>query len=113
MHKMIASMLSVAAIFSGLIAFLPPVLAAQGPAAPAAGSPAPPDFSGAYYPVQQGRGGGGARAGAPPAGQRGGPPPRPTQSAPVSDGSQGRSPDAPSITPEYMAKWEMIRKSRM
>ena len=40
-------------------------------------------------------------------------PQRPTQSAPVSDGSQGRSPDAPSLTPDYMAKWEVIRKSRM
>jgi hypothetical protein len=71
-----------------------------------------PDFSGVYYPVQQGRGGGGGRgqrAGGPPAGQ----PARPTQSAPVSDGSQGRSPDAPALTPEYMAKWEVIRKSRM
>jgi hypothetical protein len=87
---------------------------------------ATPDFSGVYYPVQQGRGGGaggGQRAGAPapgpraggaPAGARpGGPPPRPTQSAPVSDGSQGRAPDAPSLTPEYLAKWEMMRKSRM
>jgi hypothetical protein len=67
---------------------------------------APPDFSGVYYPVQQGRGGGqGRRAGAPP--------PRPTQSAPLSDGSQGRAPDAPSLTPPYLAKWEMMRKSRI
>jgi hypothetical protein len=76
----------------------------------------PPDFSGVYYPAQQGRGGGGGgqRGAQPPAaGQRGATPPRPTQSAPVSDGSQGRSPDAPSLTPEYMAKWEMMRKSRM
>jgi len=74
---------------------------------------APPDFSGVYYPVQQGRGGNrGARAGAPPA-ARGATPPRPTQSAPLSDGSQGRAPDAPSLTPPYMAKWEMMRKSRM
>jgi hypothetical protein len=77
----------------------------------------PPDFSGVYYPLQQGRGGG-ARAGGPPAaagqpaGQRGAAP-RPTQSAPVSDGSQGRAPDAPSLTPEYLAKWEQMRKSRM
>jgi hypothetical protein len=95
-------------------------LAAIAPTAAAQG--APPDFSGVYYPVQQGRGGGaqrgaapaGPQAGAPPpAAQRGGPPPRPTTSAPLSDGSQGRSPDAPSLTPEYMAKWEMMRKSRM
>src|SRR5262249_21758820 len=36
-----------------------------------------PDFSGVYYPVQQGRGGaGGTAAAAPPAGQRGTPPRR-------------------------------------
>ena len=66
-------------------------------------------------PGPAGRGGGGQRAGAPPAGgaARGGPPPRPTTSAPISDGRQGRSPDAPSLTPEYLAKWEMMRKSRM
>jgi hypothetical protein len=77
---------------------------------------APPDFSGVYYPAQQGRGGGGGgqRGAQPPAaGQRGAAPARPTQSAPVSDGSQGRSPDAPSLTPEYLAKWETMRKSRM
>ena len=78
-----------------------------------------------YYPAQQGRGGGGQQAGTPPAargagqpataqpGARGGPPARPAQSAPVSDGSQGRSPDAPSLTPEYLARWEVMRKSRM
>jgi hypothetical protein len=74
---------------------------------------APPDLSGVYYPVQQGRGnGGGGRPGAPPA-ARGTQPPRPTQSAPLSDGSQGRSPDAPSLTPAYVAKWELMRKSRI
>jgi hypothetical protein len=72
-----------------------------------------PDFSGVYYPVQQGRGNRGGRPGGPPPAARGAQPPRPTQSAPLSDGSQGRSPDAPSLTPEYMAKWEMMRKSRM
>jgi hypothetical protein len=67
-----------------------------------------PDFSGVYYPVQSGRGG------PPPAGaQRGGPPPRPTASAPLADGSRGRAPDAPKLTPEYMTRWEMMRKSRM
>jgi hypothetical protein len=76
-------------------------------------SGAAPDFSGVYYPLSPfGRAGNG-RAGAPPAAPRQGPPPRPTSSAPLSDGSQGRSPDAPSLTPEYMAKWEMIRKSRI
>jgi hypothetical protein len=74
---------------------------------------APPDFSGVYYPLSPfGRAGGG-RAGAPPAGQRQGPPPRPTASAPLADGSQGRAADAPSLSPEYMARWEIIRKSRI
>jgi hypothetical protein len=74
-------------------------------------SPAsPPDFSGVYYPVNPfGRG----RAGAPPKGEKKGPPPRPTQSSPIADGSLGRAPDAPALTPEYMAKWEVIRKSRI
>src|SRR5438067_11054242 len=80
---------------------------------PALLAQSPPDFSGVYYPVQQGRGGGRA-GGAPPAGaQRQGPPPKPTISAPISDGSLGRSPNAPSLTPEYMAKWQAISKSRI
>ena len=84
------------------------------PLALGAQTSAPPDFSGVYYPLSPfGRAGGG-RAGAPPAGaQRQGPPPPPTSSAPLSDGSRGRAPDAPSLTPEYMAKWQMISKSRI
>ena len=73
---------------------------------------ATPDFSGVYYPINPFGSALGGRAGA-PAGQRQGPPPRPTASAPLSDGSQGRAPGAPSLTPEYMAKWEMIRKTRI
>jgi hypothetical protein len=74
----------------------------------------PPDFSGVYYPYNPGRGGGGgSQAGAPPAGAARGAPPRPTQSAPLSDGSQGRAPDAPKLTPDYLAKWELMRKSRI
>ena len=76
-----------------------------------------PDFSGVYYPLNPfGRGGAGAgagRAGGPPPPPRQGPPPRPTVSAPLSDGSQGRSPDAPSLTPEFMTRWQMISKSRI
>jgi hypothetical protein len=89
---------------------------ALGLSALASGQSAPPDFSGVYYPLAPfGRGGLGAGRGRgpAPAGDRKGPPPRPTQSAPLADGSQGRAPDAPSLTPEYMAKWEVIRKSRM
>lgn len=71
-----------------------------------------PDFSGVYYPINPfGRFRGGPRAGA--AGPRNGPPPRPTASAPLSDGSQGRRPDEPSLQPEYLAKWEMISKTRI
>jgi hypothetical protein len=88
---------------------MPAVLVAQTASAPNT----TPDFSGVYYPVAPfGRAGGG-RAGGPPPAARQGAPPRPTQSAPLSDGSQGRSPDAPSLTPEYMAKWQMISKSRI
>jgi hypothetical protein len=110
MQKIIVSIAG-AAILLGASTFVSAHAAA--PAAQGSSSAAMPDFSGVYYPFQQGRGGG-QRAAAPPAGaQRGGPPPRPTQSAPLSDGSQGRSPDAPSLTPEYLAKWEMMRKSRI
>jgi hypothetical protein len=71
----------------------------------------PPDFSGVYYPINPF--GAAAVPQAPAVGQQKGPPPRPTRSAPLADGSQGRAPDAPSLTPEYMAKWGVIRKSRM
>jgi hypothetical protein len=77
---------------------------------------APPDFSGVYYPLSPfGRFSGGP-ASSPAAGaapQRQGPPPRPTASAPLSDGSRGRAPDAPSLTPEYLAKWQVISKTRI
>ena len=75
-------------------------------------SATPPDFSGVYYPANEG--GRGARAGAPPAPQV--PPkplPAPTRTAPLSDGSRGRSPDAPMLTPEYMKRWEKMRDSRI
>jgi len=82
-----------------------------------------PDFSGVYYPVNAGGGGRGRGAGAPPPGQAAAAPapapaargalPPPTRSAPTSDGSQGRNPDAPKLRPDYMAKWEVMRKSRM
>jgi hypothetical protein len=112
MRNLVVPVLS-AAILSGWVTLTPVRLDARAQSANPVPSTGTPDFSGVYYPVQQGRGGG-QRAGAPPAGaQRGGPPPRPTQSAPLSDGSQGRAPDAPSLTPEYLAKWEMMRKTRI
>jgi hypothetical protein len=103
-----------AAILSGSTMFTSASLDAQSQLASPVTTTGTPDFSGVYYPVQQGRGGGAGRAGTTPANaQRGGPPPRPTQSAPLSDGSQGRAPEAPLLTPEYMAKWEMMRKTRI
>jgi hypothetical protein len=110
MRKIAVSTIGVL-LAAGSVWWFAPDAGAQGGA-----TALPPDFSGVYYPVQQGRGGrpGGAGQAAPPAGQRAGaPPPRPTQSAPVSDGRDGRSADAPSLTPDYLARWEMIRKSRM
>jgi hypothetical protein len=67
----------------------------------------PPDFSGVYYPVNPF----GQFAGRPKAAAPVGPPPKPTASAPVADGSNGRRPDEPSLKAEYMAKWQMISKS--
>ena len=74
-----------------------------------------PDFSGVYYPIAGGgRGGGGGGGAAAQAGRgRGAPLAAPTRAAPTSDGSAGRAPDAAKLTPQYMAKWEVIRKSRM
>jgi Family of unknown function (DUF6152) len=87
-----------------------------GPTTAQAGSR--PDFTGVYYPVQQGgaqQGGGQQRAAAAqaPARQPGEPLPPPTRSSPTSDGSQGRSPDAPKLRPEYLAKWNVIAASRI
>jgi hypothetical protein len=110
MSRTIISMLTLALVF-GSTAF--DRLEAQRAGTSAASSATPPDFSGVYYPVQQGRAGGPARAGGQGGEARGAPPPRPTQSAPVADLSQGRAPNAPKLTPEYMAKWEIVRKSRM
>jgi hypothetical protein len=78
---------------------------------PAAPSPAAaagnrPSFAGVYYPAQQGG------QAPPPARRPGEPLPPPTRSSPTSDGSQGRSPDAPKLTPEYLAKWNVIAASR-
>jgi hypothetical protein len=104
MHKIVTVMVN-AALACGAIVFVAAAVEAQ--------AQAPPDFSGVYYPYQPAAAGRGPQRGAQPPAARGGPPPRPTQSAPLSDGSLGRAPDAPSLTPAYMAKWEMMRKSRM
>ena len=75
----------------------------------------PPDFSGVYRPINAFGpvgGGRGPRAGGPPAAAPG-PPPPPTRTAPLSDGSQGRAPTAPQLTPEYLAKWQAMSKARI
>src|SRR4029077_11700863 len=106
MHKSLKSILCGVAL-SGLIAVAPAGLHAQNDV---------PDFTGVYFPYQPPRGGPppaqGQRGTPPPAGQRAAPPP-PTRSAPTGDLSNGRAANAPSLTPPYMAKWEIIRKSRM
>ncbi|HEY7671290.1 MAG TPA: DUF6152 family protein [Gammaproteobacteria bacterium] len=64
-----------------------------------------PDFAGVYYPFNPNA------AAAPP--RPAGPLPPPTRSAPTSDGSQGRGPNAPKLTPEYLEKWNAIAASRI
>ena len=73
------------------------------------GATSTPDFSGVYYSYNPSAGG---RRG-PQANQSSdGPPPPPTRTAPRSDdGSLGRRPNEPKLTPEYMAKWEVIAES--
>ena len=123
--SLVVSFLVVGVLIGGYAVVSPGVHAQN--ASPTVNAASPPDFAGVYYPVQGGRGGAagapgaertggpGAAGGAPAGrGQRaGGPPPTPTRSAPLADLSQGRAPNAPKLTPEYMAKWEIIRKSRM
>ena len=66
-----------------------------------------PNFAGVYYAAQ-------GEGGAPPPARRPNEPlPPPTRSSPTADGSQGRGADAPKLTPEYLAKWNVIAKSRI
>jgi hypothetical protein len=83
--------------------------AATAPTLAAAKAPTSerPNFAGVYYPAQ---GEGGPR---PPPPRPGVPLPPPTRSSPTADGSQGRGPDAPKLTPEYLAKWNVIAQSRI
>ena len=85
--------------------------AAAALARPVAPSPAaasgPPSFAGVYYPANE-------AGGAPPPTRRPSEPlPPPTRSSPTADGSQGRGPDAPKLTPEYLAKWNVVAASRI
>src|SRR5687768_12762222 len=65
-------------------------------------TPSQPDFTGVYYPFNPNA----APAAAPAAGA----PPRPVA---VIDGRAGRPATAPKLAPEYLARWEVMRKSRM
>ncbi len=76
------------------------------PAAPS-GPGGRPNFAGVYYPAQQGG------QAAPSPRRPNEPLPPPTRSSPTADGSQGRGPDAPKLTPEYLAKWNAIAASRI
>ena len=72
-----------------------------------------PDFTGVYYPINPFGMWSRTRVDATAAAEnRDGalPPPRPVL---VLDGREGRPDNAPKLTPEYLARWEVIRKSRM
>ena len=88
--------------------------ALPGPVASLRAQEKHPDFTGVYYPINpfgnvvRGRTATPPPAAGAPAGAL--PPPRPVL---VLDGREGRPENAPKLTPEYLAKWEVIRKSRM
>jgi hypothetical protein len=65
-----------------------------------------PDFSGVYFPFNP-------NTPAAPAQPSDGPLPPPTRTGPTSDGSLGRQPNDPKLTPEYLAIWEQIAASRI
>ncbi len=74
------------------------------------GTPAPadvPDFSGVYYPFNPNA------PTAPPTRPADGPLPPPTRTGPTSDGSLGRRPQDPKLTPEYLARWQVVADSRI
>ena len=80
----------------------------------------PPDLTGVYSPIDPfGQARARAATNPPPTvvpsptpapGAGAAPPPRPVL---VLDGREGRPENAPKLKPEYLAKWEVIRKSRM
>ena len=100
--RMLIRWAALAALASLFAIGVPPVRA-QAPATP-------PDLSGVYYPFQPPAGGAGRgrRAGGPRAAGRQDAPPLPTRSAPLEDGSAGRAPTAPKLTPPT---WRNGRRS--
>ncbi len=85
-----------------------PDFAADAQNLPTVSSGATPDFSGVYYPLRRGAPGGAVPS---PTEQPDGPPPPPTRTGPTADGSEGRRPSDPKLTPEYLAQWEIIAES--
>ena len=65
-----------------------------------------PVFSGVYFPFNP-------NAPDAPARSSNDPLPPPTRTGPTSDGSLGRRPTDPKLTPEYLAQWEVIAASRI
>lgn len=63
-------------------------------------TPSRPDFTGVYFVFNP----------EPPPDRGAGTPPRPVR---VIDGREGRPETAPKLTPEYLARWEVMRESRM
>ena len=94
MSKTVVSMRRAALLFILTACNIPAVLLAQTP-----------DLSGVYYPMLR------DALEISGATTPGSPPPRPTQTSPLGDGRQGRE-GSPRLTPEYMAKWEIMRKTR-
>src|SRR5262245_34591559 len=86
-----------------LAAMLMCLLSGSAASLRAQGTTSHPDFTGVYYTFN-------ATAPPAPTGTRGAAaaPPRPVA---VIDGRAGRPETAPKLTPEYMTKWEVMRKS--
>ena len=93
---------TIALLSAALVCLLPDSMASIR----AQATPSHPDFTGVYYPFNPNAAARGRAAGPPGAAA----PPRPVA---VIDGRDGRPATAPKLTTEYLAKWEVLRKSRM
>ena len=107
--RSVRSRLPLRVVIAGAVTLMLPGIAAQ-PAAAAAPA-TPPDFSGVYYPISPFGNAAPANAGAPATGPAG-PPPPPRASAPLQDGSKGRPATLPPLTEEYLARYDLVAKSR-
>jgi hypothetical protein len=104
-----ARYLALCLIVAGVGVLMQPSFAAQLSATP--GERARPDFSGVYYPISPFGNAAPANPGA-PATAPAGPPPPPRASAPLQDGSRGRPATLPPLTEEYLARYDVVAKSR-